>query len=87
MNTMAAMVLAVTGITVIIIMITAAFGGEDRGASSASTSPTAPVSAPTRMGPIRAQYLPALAQTRLLRLRMAQLSTSAAYRARHRIAD
>ena len=85
MDIIPALILAVTGLTVIVIVITAAFGGADQSAPKSSTTAT---SAPTRvqgqaardtgmsrsMVPIRPQYLPALAQSRLLRLRTAHLS-------------
>ena len=88
MNMMAALILAVTGITVIVIIITAAFSGADQAAVKGSTAAAAPVPSPTRLRQhptrapgvlrsqvaIRPQYLPALAQSRLLRLRLTRLS-------------
>jgi hypothetical protein len=88
MNMMTAMILAGTALTAIILMLTAAFGGAERGAGKSSTTRAIPPTAPTvirrpairdrassrSIGLIRPQYLPALAQSRLLRLRMAHLA-------------
>jgi hypothetical protein len=88
MNMMTAMILAGTALTAIIVMLTAAFAGAGRRGGTSSTMPPIAATAPTRIrrtvmrerassrsvGLIRPQYLPALVQSRLLRLRMAHLS-------------
>lgn len=87
-NMMTAMILAGTALTAIIIMLTAAFAAAGRRGQRSSTMPSIAATAPTRnrrtvmrerassrsVGLIRPEYLPALAQSRLLRLRMAHLS-------------
>jgi hypothetical protein len=84
MNMMTAAILGIAAVTAIIITITAAVSAAARAASESPAPQVVPVATPPRIrrramrnstvsrpiGLIRPQYLPALARSRILRLRM-----------------
>jgi hypothetical protein len=84
MNMMTAAILGITAITAIILTITAALSAAARAASESPATQVTPVATPAGIrrravrnsvvsrpiGLIRPQYLPALARSRILRLRM-----------------
>jgi hypothetical protein len=84
MNMMTAAILGITALTAIILTITAAVSAAARAVSENPTTQEVPVATPPRIrrralrnsgvsrpiGLIRPQYLPALARSRILRLRM-----------------
>ena len=84
MNTMTAAILGITGITAIILTIAAAVSAAVRAAASESpATQVVPVATPPRIrrralrvsrpiALIRPQYLPALARSRILRMRMSR---------------
>jgi hypothetical protein len=84
MNMMTAAILGITAITTIILTIAAAVSAAARAAGESPATQVVPVATPPRVrrramrnsavsrpiGLIRPQYLPALARSRILRLRM-----------------
>jgi hypothetical protein len=84
MNTMTAAILGITALTAIILTLMAALNAAPRAASESSATQVVPGATPPRIrrratqtpgvsrpiGLIRPQYLPALARSRILRLRM-----------------
>ena len=84
MNTMTAAILGITALTAIILTLMAALNAAPRAASESSATQLVPAATPPRIrrrtmrtpgvsrpiGLIRPQYLPALARSRILRLRM-----------------